>query len=203
LKKQEVNQILKLIKDLQHIKGLVLTGGKSTRMGSDKAQLIYHGKPQKEHVKNLLENLGIATYYSVAKGSEQTNEIPDKLPNLGPLGGVFSAFTKDPNSAWFVLAVDLPFVNTELLEQLWAQRNMRKLATVVRGKHKKYPEPLIAIYEPAIWPVLQQSVQNQKRSLVKILMNSEVEIVEVADELIQNINTPDGYARAKKECHLK
>ena len=74
-------------------------------MGSDKAQLIYHGKPQKEHVKNLLENLGIATYYSVAKGSEQPDEIPDKLPNLGPLGGVFSAFSKDPNSAWFVLAV--------------------------------------------------------------------------------------------------
>ena len=66
MKKQEVNQILKLIKDPQHIKGLVLTGGKSTRMGSDKAQLKYHGKPQKEHVKNLLENLGIATYYSVA-----------------------------------------------------------------------------------------------------------------------------------------
>ncbi len=198
MKKQEENQILKLIKDPPHIKGLVLTGGKSTRMGTDKSQLKYHGKPQKEYAKNLLENLGIATFYSVANGSERPNEIPDIIPNFGPFGGVLSAFSKDPNTAWFALAVDLPFVNMELLQQLWKQRNTSKVATAVRGKNKKYPEPLIAIYEPAIWPVLQQSFKDHNVSLVNILINSEVEIVEVEDDLIQNMNTLDAYVRAKK-----
>ena len=89
------------------IKGLVLTGGKSTRMGTDKAALEYYGKPQKEYVKSLLEKEGLESFYSVRNSSDSLDEIHDTFLDLGPFGGICSAFQKDPNSAWFVLATDV------------------------------------------------------------------------------------------------
>ncbi|MDD7915167.1 NTP transferase domain-containing protein [Polaribacter ponticola] len=66
------NHINKLIQEkTATVKGLVLVGGKSTRMGQDKSQLNYYGKPQKEYVKELLENNNLDTFYSVQNSSEK------------------------------------------------------------------------------------------------------------------------------------
>ncbi len=192
--------IFKLVsKTIPKIKGLVLTGGKSTRMGKDKSELEYHGKPQKEFVKNLLENQGFETYYSVQNNNGSNNEIHDTFFNLGPFGGICSAFQKDPNSAWAVLATDLPFVNEDLMELLLSRRNPTKVATAVKGKGKQFPEPLITIYEPKAYPILLQFLAQGYSCPRKMLINSDVEIVEVEDNLIRNINTPEEYEMAKKE----
>lgn len=202
--------ISKLVSEtIPSIKGLVLTGGKSTRMGKDKTELEYHGKPQKEFVKDLLENQGIVTFYSVrnkpvvtssgVEKSQSKNEIEDTFFNLGPFGGICSAFQKDPNSAWMVLAIDLPFVNQELIELLLSKRNPAKVATAIKGKGKQFPEPLITIYEPKAYPILLQFLAQGYSCPRKMLINSEVEIVEVDDDLIRNVNTPEEYELAKKE----
>lgn len=194
--------------DLKHttslIKGLILTGGKSSRMGTNKSQLNYHGKPQKEFMKELLENQGIETYYSVRDFSTtlemtEENSIKDVLPNLGPFGGIYSAFQRDQNSAWFVLATDLPFVNQALVKRVLEKRNPMKAATSVKGKNKAHPEPLITIYEPKIYAILEQSLKEGNTSPRQILMNSDIEIIEVEDALIRNINTPQEFEEAKKE----
>ena len=192
--------ISKLIsKTIPKIKGLVLTGGKSTRMGTDKSELEYHGKPQKEFVKGLLENQDFETYYSVQNNQGKADEINDTFFNLGPFGGICSAFQKDPNSAWFVLATDLPFVDQDVIELLLKRRNPAKAATAVIGKSNKFPEPLITIYEPKAYPILLQYLAQGYSCPRKMLINSEVEIVEVEDDLIRNINTPEEYEAAKKE----
>tara|TARA_R110002074_G_scaffold96401_9_gene209493 strand:- start:886 stop:2073 length:1188 start_codon:yes stop_codon:yes gene_type:complete len=221
--------ISKLILDtIPEIKGLVLTGGKSTRMGTDKSALEYHGKPQKAVVKELLENQGFETFYSVrpfdsAQGdnkelnvtssevtersrsevekSQNENKIEDTFLNLGPFGGICSAFQKDPNSAWMVLATDLPFVNEDLLKLLLEKRNPSKVATAIKGKGKQFPEPLITIYEPKAYPVLLQYLAQGYSCPRKMLINSNVEIVEVEDDLIRNINTPEEFDAAKKELN--
>lgn len=193
------NHISKIIyQTIPNIKGLVLTGGKSTRMGTDKSELNYHGKPQKEFVKELLENQELEVFYSV-HNQEYENEISDAFLNLGPFGGICSAFQRDPNSAWFVLAIDLPFVNQELIQLLLAKRNPAKVATAVKGKNKEFPEPLIAIYEPKAYPMLLQYLAQGYSCPRKMLINSDVEIVAVDDKLIQNINTPEEYEAAKEE----
>jgi len=221
--------ISKLISEtIPSIKGLVLTGGKSTRMGTDKSALEYHGKPQKAVVKELLENQGFETFYSVrpfdsAQGdnkelnvtssevtersrsegekSQNENEIEDTFFNLGPFGGICSAFQKDPNSGWMVLATDLPFVNEDLVKLLLEKRNPSKVATAIKGKGKQFPEPLIAIYEPKAYPVLLQYLAQGYSCPRKMLINSDVEIVEVEDDLIRNINTPEEFDAAKKEIN--
>ena len=198
------NHISKLISEtVPTIKGLVLTGGKSTRMGTDKSELNYHGKPQKLVVKELLENVGLKTYYSVQRNNANTDEsleeIHDTFFNLGPFGGICSAFQKDPNSAWIVFATDLPFVNEHLVKLLLEKRNPAKVATAIKGKGKQFPEPLITIYEPKAYPVLLQYLAQGYSCPRKMLINSEVEIVEVDDDLIRNINTPEEFQAVKKE----
>lgn len=183
------------------IKGLVLTGGKSTRMGKDKSDLNYHGITQKEFVYGLLSNKGFETYYSVANNNGNDNEIHDTFFNLGPFGGICSAFQKDPNSAWFVLAIDLPFVDSDLVELLLEKRNPSKVATTVKGKDKRFPEPLITIYEPKAYPILLQFLAQGYSCPRKMLINSDVEIVEVDDELIRNVNTPEEFEAAKQELN--
>ena len=197
---QIANHIHNLIQEkIAPIKGLVLVGGKSTRMGHDKSELDYFGKPQKEVAKELLENNNLKTFYSVEKATNNVNEISDKFYNLGPFGGICSAFQKDPNSAWFVLATDLPFVNNKVIEFLLNHRNPSKVATAIKGKTKQFVEPLITIYEPKAYPILLQYLAQGYSCPRKMLINSDVEIVEIDDGLIRNVNTPEEFEMAIKE----
>ena len=196
------NHINNLIQEkIATVKGLVLVGGQSTRMGQDKSNLDYFGKPQKIVAKQLLESNNLETFYSVQNASEYDDEIHDKFLNLGPFGGICSAFQKDPNAAWFVLATDVPFVNDQIIKLLLNQRNPGKIATAIKGKGKDFPEPLITIYEPKAYPILLQYLAQGYSCPRKALINSEVEIVEVDDDFIRNVNTPVDFTNAKNEIN--
>ena len=202
------NHIHNLIKEnIAPVKGLILTGGKSTRMGTDKSQLDYYGKPQKEYAKELLEKETLETFYSVqpldpARGdNKKENEIHDTFINLGPFGGICSAFQKDPNTAWLVLATDLPFVNDELISLVLENRNPSKVATAIKGKNKDFPEPLITIYEPKAYAKLLQYLAQGYSCPRKMLINSDLEIVEIDDSFIRNVNTPEEFENVKKEIN--
>lgn len=192
-----INNLIK--EKIAPIKGLVLVGGKSTRMGTDKSELNYHGKPQKEVAKELLENNNFQTFYSVEKATKNNDEISDTFLNLGPFGGICSAFQKDPNSAWLVLATDVPFINDEIIQKILKHRNPSKVATAIKGKNKEFVEPLITIYEPKAYPILLQYLAQGYSCPRKMLINSDVEIVEIEDSFIRNINTKEEFELAKKE----
>jgi molybdopterin-guanine dinucleotide biosynthesis protein A len=182
-----------ILEKIAPVKGLVLVGGKSTRMGRDKSELNYFGKPQKEVARELLENSNLETYFSVKNASENNQEISDKFLNLGPFGGICSAFQKDPNAAWFVLATDVPFVNDEIIQLLLKHRNPSKVATAVKGEGKEFVEPLITIYEPKAYPILLQYLAQGYSCPRKMLINSNVEILEIADDFMPNVNTPEEF----------
>lgn len=183
------------------VQGLVLAGGKSTRMGKDKTQLEYHGKTQLAHVSHLLESNSLQTYISVAQNQEleKYNTIQDKFVDLGVFGAICSAFMQDPNKAWLVLATDLPFVDKDLIQLLLEKRNLTKVATAIKGKSKQFVEPLITIYEPKAYPILLNYLAQGYSCPRKALINSDVEVIEVDDDLIRNANTPEDYENALKE----
>ncbi len=136
--------------------GLVLGGGKSSRMGGDKASIAYHGAPQSRWVAGLLELVCDRVYVSTR--SEQAGEpafaglrqIHDRFVDFGPIGGILTALHEDPAAAWLVFACDLPFVTAEIVEELVRRRDPLKLATCFDSDEDGLPEPLCAIYEPAI-----------------------------------------------------
>ena len=98
-----------------------------------------------------------------------------------------------------VLATDVPFVDDEVIQLLLKNRNPSKVATAIKGKGKEFVEPLITIYEPKAYPILLQYLAQGYSCPRKMLINSDVEIIEVDDSLIRNINTPEEFELAKKE----
>ena len=204
----EVEKISKHIENLikekiAPIQGLVLAGGKSTRMGTDKGTLNFFGKNQRDVAIDLLEKNHLKSYLSVRDDQEITtqNKTTDKLIGLGPFGAICSAFQENPNVAWLVIATDLPFVSDAVIKLLLKHRDPSKAATAIKGKDKQFPEPLITIWEPKSYPLLLNYLAQGYSCPRKVLINSDIEIIEIEDDLIRNINTPEEYKDAQKEIN--
>ena len=103
------------------LNGLVLAGGKSTRMGKDKGSLDYHGKPQREFMADLLSQFCEETYISVRENQVVQSEyklLEDTFVGLGPFGAIASAMRNNPNTSWLVVACDLPLLDEKTLNFL-------------------------------------------------------------------------------------
>jgi len=116
------------------VKGLVLVGGKSQRMGTPKERLEYHGQPQVEYAKKILMEAGIPAYLSCRDQAQAAAYPDDKIvkdtfEGLGPYGGLLSAFRSDPDSAWCVIACDQPLLSTSDIARLLSERDTSKVAT--------------------------------------------------------------------------
>jgi len=204
----EVEKISKHIENLikekiAPIQGVVLAGGKSTRMGSDKGRLNFFGKNQRDVAIEMLEKNHLKTYLSVREEQEISieNKITDKFIGLGPFGAICSAFQENPNVGWLVIATDVPFVTDEVIQLLLKHRNPSKVATTIKGENKEFPEPLITIWEPKSYPLLLNYLAQGYSCPRKVLINSDIEIVEIKDDFIRNINTPEDYKNAQKEIN--
>jgi molybdopterin-guanine dinucleotide biosynthesis protein A len=186
--------------------GLVLTGGKSTRMKKDKAMLRFHNKPQTLHAFELLSKFCTKVFISARKQS--SNKIIQTLPciydleqlsDCGPLSGILTAMTKFPKIAWLVLACDLPFVDELTLKHLLRYRNASKIATAYRSHLDDLPEPLCAIYEPKARQCLQNSFNKKVICPRKILINSNSRLLKLKNvKALDNVNTPQDYKKAMK-----
>jgi len=185
------------------VQGLVLAGGKSVRMGTDKGLLNYYGKSQRDYAIELLENLNLRTFLSVRKEQNITDKstVEDVFLGLGPFGAICSAFQRDPNVAWMVLATDLPYVDENIIKLLLEKRNPAKIATAIKGKGKQFPEPLITIWEPKAYPTLLNYLTLGISCPRKVLINSDVEIIEIDDDFIINVNTPKEFDEVKKKIN--
>ena len=198
------NHIENLIKEkIAPVHGLVLAGGKSTRMGTDKGTLNFYDKNQRDVAIELLEKNHLKTYLSVREEQEIgiENKITDKFVGLGPFGAICSAFQENPDVAWLVLATDLPFVNEEVIKLLLKNRNPSKVATAIKGKNSQFPEPLITIWEPKSYTLLLNYLAQGYSCPRKVLLNSDIEIIEIDDDFIRNINTPEEFKAAHKEIN--
>jgi molybdenum cofactor guanylyltransferase len=186
------------------VKALILTGGKSTRMGEDKALLNYGGQTQIERVYNLLENNFAEVKISCKESSQypgfpQECYLEDRFQGLGPLGGILTAISGDAQNAWCVVAVDLPLVDQEALDYLLANRNPFKVATAFKSNFKDFPEPLFTIYEPKSRHSIFKFMGLGYSCPRKVLLNSPVELLDQENpRWLENANTPEEYQEISK-----
>lgn len=174
------------------ISALILSGGLSSRMGEEKRLIHYHGKTQEQYLFDLLKPYCSEVYISI--NQYQTTDLPHiqdvDLPIKSPILGIFSAFMQNPNTAWLVVACDMPFVNEKTIEFLLQHRNADKYATAFENPDEHFPEPLLTIYEPKIYPNLQEAVNQGKKSPLKILQSLDIALIKDFDfQWIENINT--------------
>lgn len=106
--------------ELPHWTGVVLAGGRSTRMGRDKAGLVWHGKTLLAHACATLAAAG-ATRVVVSGDYPDWDGIPDAMSSMGPLGGLASVFAALPDGVLLLVPVDMPLLTQELLKTLAGQ----------------------------------------------------------------------------------
>lgn len=179
------------------VKAVILTGGKSSRMGTDKSQLRYRPEvSETERMIRLCQAAGLETFCSVAHDAPLPDTpaegvLPDRFVGLGPLGAICTAMLNDPDAAWLVLPCDLPLFEAVTLQRLLAARQQAAVATAIQLPDRPFPEPLAAIYEPRAYPRLLQFLSLGYACPRKMLINSPVELVQLDDPLpLTNANTP-------------
>jgi molybdenum cofactor guanylyltransferase len=185
------------------IYGLVLAGGRSSRMQRDKAALAYHGRTQLEWAVALLKPHVDRVFVSVRPDQTkdpvraQFDQIVDTQEDVGPIAGIMASQAKHPQVAWLVLACDLPFLDDATLTTLIGARQPKRVATAYRSSHDGLPEPLCAIYEPGSRELLTAHLARGKICPRKFLINSDVELIDQPKpQALDNVNTPEEYGAA-------
>ncbi len=174
--------------------GLILIGGKSSRMGTDKSLLNYHGLSQRDYLFQLLNKFCPSVYFSSRQEQAiSENAIIDTLA-ISPISGILSAFEYNPQTPWLVLACDMPLVNEEALQLLIKHRNPEKTATAFYNPEINAPEPLITIYEPTAYPLLIKYMEAGNKSPKIFLQNNDVQLIDVEEKgFLMNVNTRTAF----------
>jgi len=188
--------------------GLVLAGGRSTRMQRDKAALEYAGRSQLERAVELITPLVERVFVSVRpdQGSDPLRarypQIVDSGEVAGPIAGILAAQSRHPDAAWLVLACDLPLLDRQTLEHLLASRRPERQATAYRSTHDGLPEPLCAIYEPSSREAMRAYVASGRDCPRKFLINADLALLEQPGPgALDNVNTPKEYGSALDRVH--
>ncbi len=188
---------------LPPVKGLVLAGGKSARMGEDKGNIRYYDVPQREHMASLLSQFCIQTFVSTSAEIDSSFKIiPDFERGLGPFGGILSAFRKDPKVAWLAVATDLPLLDEKSIGKLIEHRDPSKVATCYHNPKTGLPEPLATLWEPKAYSVLLRFYEKRNACPRKVLLSSEIEQLKVENpEVLLNVNTPEEKDKLQKKIY--
>lgn len=206
LLEENSNELYKSILQLklasEKMNGLILAGGKSSRMGSDKAKINYHGQQQVEYIYDKLNQKCSDVFVSVRADQAIDYSIPvieDSFHNFGPLGGILSAFKYNPNCAWITIATDLPFVSDSSIDELIKQRDKSKIATCFITSKSEFPDPLFTIWEPKAYHSLLNFLALGYSCPRKVLINSDVKVIPISDDqILMNVNNPKDLKKAKQ-----
>lgn len=189
--------------------GLVLSGGRSTRMGVDKAALVHpDGRPLARRTCDLLAEAGCD---AVALSLRHDQEAPpgfsgeDRVKRIhdpegrseGPLAGIIAAIRTAPEADWLVLACDLPRLDVETIRFLVASRLPGERFLAYRSESDGLPEPLCALYGSGALPVLESFMHEGIRCPRKVLLRNDCRLLDpVNPRALDNANTPDDWRSA-------
>ena len=189
--------------------GLVLAGGRSTRMGADKADLIHpDGIPLASRTVDLLSAAGCErTVVSIRHEQPVPQRVADR-PGVeiirdpreasdGPISGILAAMRKHPGADWLVVACDLPRLDAQTLEHLVASRHPGERFLAYRSEFDGLPEPLCAFYASGAGELLEKALAEGRRCPRKVLILNQCRLLDpITPRALDNANTPDDWHNA-------
>lgn len=177
------------------IYGLVLTGGASTRMGRDKAEITYGAQPQWRAAADILAPICARTYWScTAKQRDDwgigESGVLDQVPGHGPASGIHAAFLRAPDAAWLVIGCDYPFLETHDFHRLLEVRAPGVDAVTFLNHETAEIEPMISLWEPAAVQHFMQRFAAGEYSPRRILQSCKlVTVVPREPQILHNRNS--------------
>ena len=172
--------------------GIILTGGNSTRMGHDKSQLKLGNQTLAEIACTKLEPFCEEVCFSINEQQQDigySNTVLDFYSNEGPISGILSSFMF-VESDILVLAVDMPNISVQTIENLVKHRDPSKMATAYFDSEKQRWEGLVSLWEYHSYDALLTYFNSGGRSIQKFLFNHDVKRLEIPNhQEFRNINT--------------
>lgn len=196
------------VKPAELCRGFVLTGGKSSRMGRDKALIEVKGRPLALHVAEAVAPV-VASVALVGSrerhGSLGLPVVEDLFPGKGPLSGIHAALKESGSILNLMVGCDMPFLNSAFLKCL-LEVAMVADAQVIAPESPEYgPEPLCAIYSRDALPAVEAALRNNELKVSRLFEQLRVRRLS-ADEwrrynphglLLYNVNTPEEFEQAR------
>jgi molybdopterin-guanine dinucleotide biosynthesis protein A len=186
--------------------GLVISGGKSTRMGCDKSLLIYHNKPQRYHAYELLatvcDKVFISCNTSQLAGINKDYTPLADLPaykKVGPMAAILTAFTQYPANDLLVVGCDYPFVGQKDLAQFCYSLKPGAVAAAFYNYEQRAYEPMLAWYSSRSVPSLMRMHKEKNYSLQYFLEKNNAMKYYPADErTITSIDNQAAFIAARQ-----
>ncbi len=190
------------------ITGVILSGGKSSRMGQNKALLKLGEERAIERVARQMKSL----FSEVLLITNQPTEykflalptFPDLYNNCGPLGGIHSALVHAQTSKVFIISCDMPMMTAEIIDAIL---NFPSIRPIVVPVTEGLVQQICGIYSKACLPVLEQMLKGKKYKVMNLLDEMGAEIIEMNKLLPNynsnsffNMNLPEDYQKIFKLC---
>ena len=188
---------------------VVLAGGKSTRLGQDKAFALVGGRPMVERVLEVVRQVCDEILILGGDGgklkADQARHLPDEHPGEGPLMALRTGLAAMTHDWAFATACDAPFLEPRLLEYLWTLREGHD-AVVPFTAADNYPKPLCALYARRCLPAATAALDRGDRQLVRLYR--DVRVLYVPEDNLRlidpdlrsflNVNTAEDLRRAEE-----
>ena len=177
---------------------IILAGGKSSRMGTDKTRLTYGGETLLERAYRRF-SVRFDTLISARGdvGIPEARVICDIVPGLGPISGLHAALQEFESV--FLVAADMPFADPVIAEQVMEYgRDACACAATSGGR----VEPLFAYYTVQVLPEIDYALQTGDYSLHSLLSRVGARLFETSPETLENINRPEDYEKLKSHIEL-
>ena len=185
---------------------IILAGGRSTRMGTNKALLALPGNRHitfVEHLTSTLTPLCTETILVVRDANDAANYslagvrvVTDNLPDYGPLMGIYTGLSAMQAPRALVVAVDMPFIQPALISFLLSQPLTNTLLVPIVNN---VPQVLLAVYPRTILPLIDQRIQQGRRdprsllevAAVQYIEEAQLRLVDAELRSFVNVNTPE------------
>ena len=188
---------------------VILAGGKSSRMGRDKAALPLSGETFLSRLVRIYSPV-FPVYVSVGEAGKFScpgaEEIVDLHPGMGPLAGLEAAFVRTAADAVFLTATDLPFGTLALARKLLSFLGDADACVIRRADGQ--PEPAFGVYKRSCLPAVQDLLAENRRAFrglfdkVSVRWAEEAELREFPlERLLQNVNTPEEYEKVQVQVN--
>lgn len=184
------------------LKGLVLCGGNSSRMGTDKAFLQYHQNEQYKYIASLFNNLNIPVLISCNESQQEkiSNDYvtlvdDEEFKNNGPISGLLTAFKNNPDDSFILVGCDYPLIQQHHIDTLVSlSRYGFDSVCFARRSNISLHEPLITFYNNSFKEKLFQSFQGVNRSIKRVLDEANtLKIITVDEDFLKSFDTPEDF----------
>jgi len=179
------------------IPAILFAGGKSSRMGEDKALLPF----ENYNTLSEFQYQKLKQWFNEVYISSKTNKFPfpakvikDNYSESSPLIGLISVFEQLESEAVFILSVDAPLINKKVVKKLWdAYKNESKVHAIIAQSPSGF-QPLCGIYRKSILPYAKINLENNKHRIKDLLKEyPSKNVLFKEDTPFTNINTQEDY----------